>query len=167
MTKDELEHKYLVEDRSIIDIAKEYRCSGDAIWKRLKMYGIPRRSLSSLRKRIWIKHPELRERMAERVKSLWSNPEYRELMINKKKQLWANPEFKARMIDARRRYWKNISPEKKSEHIKAQRRSCCGLSPTMPEVYLEKLLNIASPNEWAYVGDGRVIFDGKNPELIS
>jgi G:T-mismatch repair DNA endonuclease (very short patch repair protein) len=81
------------------------------------------------------------------VKDLWENPEQREQLIEMQRNLWADPEYKDRQVKAMR------------EGAKAR--------PTKPEVSAINILDGLYPNEWKYVGDGAIIIEGRNPDIIN
>lgn len=43
----------------------------------------------------------------------------------------------------------------------------CNIKPNKPECQLELLLNILSPNEWKFVGDGQLIIGNKCPDFAN
>lgn len=39
--------------------------------------------------------------------------------------------------------------------------------PNKPEAVILNMLDIVAPNQWAFVGDGRLIISGKNPDFAN
>lgn len=71
-------------------------------------------------------------------------------------------EHRRKIGEANRRRW--LRPgfaEKVLEKIRQHTR------PTEPEKHLDLLLSLYFPNEWSYVGDGKVIIERKNPDFIN
>lgn len=61
-------------------------------------------------------------------------------------------------------YWASLTEEERATRIRLSR---VNAKPNKPEVYLLSLLQFAFPNEWAYVGDGSLIINGKNPDFAN
>lgn len=64
------------------------------------------------------------------------------------------------------RYWASISPELKSEFIRRSRAKT-SKKKTNPEAILESMLDSNFPNEWKYVGDGKLIINGLIPDFAN
>ena len=87
------------------------------------------------------------DRFSGIVKGLWENPEYREQMVEMQRNLWADSAYKDKQAKAMR------------EGAKAR--------PTKPEASTIDILNSLYPNEWKYVGDGSIVIEGRNPDIIN
>lgn len=68
----------------------------------------------------------------------------------------------ANMTRARREMWKNPSDKFIKRYVEAHT-----LSPNKKENLLRQILDEHFPNEWKFVGDGQVWFDGRNPDFIN
>jgi len=66
-------------------------------------------------------------------------------------------------ISEKVRAWLN-SPEGKNHPAYARG---CKSYPNKPETHLSSLLNTYFPNEWKYVGDGKIVIEGRNPDFIN
>lgn len=110
--------------------------------------------------------PTIKEK--HRVNSLkcWVNDEERRRKRSADvKAMWQDPIKRERMIKQRKEFWRSNSPEFKT----MRRRMIEGLikSPNKPETIVFNLLNSLFPSEWEFVGDGKVIIDGLNPDFIN
>ena len=72
------------------------------------------------------------------------------------RRLWENPIYREKMSEAHKHYTKE-----QIRNIMLRR------IPNKQEIYLNDLLQENFPNEWKYVGDGKVVIDGKNPDFIN
>lgn len=71
-------------------------------------------------------------------------------------------EHRRKIGEANRRRWRRPGF---AEQVLRKIRSAT--KPTQPEKYLRELLNDYFPNQWQYVGDGKVIIERKNPDFIN
>lgn len=123
--------------------------------------------LSARNKRLW-KNSEYRMKMkkmlSEKNKQLWKNPEYRMKMISVSKKNWEKLEYRNRMSKVVKNNWQ--TPEIRDYMVK---KIMLGnlIKPNKPELQLQSLLNNLYPNDWQYVGDGKVILEGFCPDFIN
>jgi G:T-mismatch repair DNA endonuclease (very short patch repair protein) len=75
-----------------------------------------------------------------------------------------NPEACERLKEVRKKQWQ--SEEFRNKTVRASRLGSM-VRPTKPEQYLIDVLNEHYPNEWKYVGDGELIINGKNPDIMN
>lgn len=64
------------------------------------------------------------------------------------------------------RNWQNMSAEEKNERIR-QWIVAANRRPNKFETRIHELLEAMFPGEWAYVGDGSLLIDGLNPDLVN
>lgn len=93
-------------------------------------------------------------------------PETRARMCIIQKKLHKSPEFIAKLSAGLKKSWQEKSQERKDRCVKAVRLANYAC-PNKTETYLANLLNSTFPKEWKYVGNGKVIIDGKNPDFIN
>jgi hypothetical protein len=72
------------------------------------------------------------------------------------------PEWRRKIGEANRRRW--VRPGF-AERILSRLRSQA--KPTKAELLLQDILNTNFPNEWKYVGDGKVLIEKRNPDFIN
>jgi len=77
----------------------------------------------------------------------WMNKDYRDRTIKGLKKNWLNPIYKENWL-RKTLFSLNIKPNK-------------------PETFLMKLLAETCPNEWTFVGDGKLFIGGKNPDFAN
>ena len=120
--------------------------------------------------------PENRKKQVEAITKYWNDPTYSE--ERKKKvgdrgrihlnAMWSDPVDKEERIRKhgimQKGLWAN--PEYKDKQSKVMRIGC-EARPTKPEIVVIDILNKLYPNEWKYVGDGEIIIEGKNPDIIN
>lgn len=95
----------------------------------------------------------------------------------KSKEQWADPIVRKRYLDGFRsegairkhsisskKLW--ADPEYKDKAVKACREGA-KVRPTKPELSAINILDRLYPNEWKYVGDGAIIIEGRNPDIIN
>lgn len=82
--------------------------------------------------------------------------ETKRVISNKVKELWENPQYREHMSKAHQNYSKETL-----------RRILTCRRPNKQELILNCILKTNFPKEWKYVGDGRIIIEGKNPDFIN
>jgi len=172
ITKKFLIKKYSKNIKSAIQIAKEIGCSLTLIYDRLKKYNIPRRTISeALKGKIGKKHPKYKHGLyckdrinyckdcgkvigndAKRCSSCgsikrWQKKQYRDKIQKEMFKKWQDKNYREKQI-------KSILKGSK-------------LKPNKPEKQLNKLLQQLLPKEYKFVGDGKVILGGFNPDFIN
>lgn len=116
--------------------------------------------------------PEVSKKKSEYARQYWDDPEWGEHRREKNgqrlgkisKRLWENPEYRQMHIDKSKEMY--ATPEGKDKQVKAMRQGA-QIKPTKPEMQVEKILHDLFPNQWKYVGDGEIIFGGKNPDFVN
>ncbi|KKK89931.1 hypothetical protein LCGC14_2728160 [marine sediment metagenome] len=73
-------------------------------------------------------------------------------------------ETRLKMSRTGKRLWRLSSHRDK---LVSTSRKAMSIHPNKPESIVLELLNIIAPNEWAFVGDGQVIIEGKIPDFIN
>lgn len=120
---------------------------------------------------------EFRNKISKVMKKKWQNPaflfnskKHKEKLSLQKKKEWANPhstynskEWKINRIKGSKKMWQDTQYREKT--IKAQREGM-QLSPNKPE---KAMMQIIKENKFPfnYVGDGKVILGGFNPDFLS
>lgn len=152
-----------------------------------------RRKTSEANKVRWAKDDVAREKQAKLLKGIVNSPEnrkkQREAVIKywndpvhsgerKKKvgdrgrtnfnAMWSDPINKEERIRKhgvlQKNLWSNLEYKDKQSKVM---RIGCEARPTKPEIVVIDILNKLYPNEWKYVGDGEIIIEGKNPDIIN
>lgn len=75
-----------------------------------------------------------------------------------------NEETKARMSKSHKSKWQDA--EYRDSEIRRLRLACC-VHPNKPEATILELLNAKYPEEWKFVGDGSLIIEGLNPDIVN
>lgn len=173
--KDELYHLYWVEGLNQSQIAKKFGVTQKIVRRRFIEYNIPVKEF----KRV------MRETITEKRRR-----ELSEIM----KQRWKNPEYREKMINATRKSLKKYKGIHRSPHTEFKRghktddsirekirRTVLRNYQEDPEL-LKRVLSCQKPNKaektlitlfrkcgfpFRYVGDGRVVIDGKCPDFIA
>lgn len=144
----ELRELYVNQDMTICEVAKELRCSYGTIRRHLIKNDIPIRDVSTAMKLLFEKNRvELSRVRSVRSKKYWANPEHRARVSSTLKTLWQDSEFRSWAI------YRGLRTR--------------SIKPTKPERELRDIINIACPNEYMYVGDGRFIIDGLSPDFVN
>jgi len=60
--------------------------------------------------------------------------------------------------------WASLTVEERNDRFRATRQTA---RPNKPESYVLSLLEFAFPGEWAYVGDGKLMINGFNPDFAN
>jgi len=165
--------KYLKQRMSLRQIAASCHCASGTIRLRLKQAGI------ELRGKDWV------STKARRAQSLglaeWhkqhdisgeKNPywgrHHSEETKQKLRKVRASQVFSPEMIKKRgkslKRAWDSYTPEERNKRVRLSRANC---KPNKPELLLLNLLESVFPNEWAYVGDGKLMIEGMNPDFTN
>lgn len=150
---------YLEQNMSARSIGRLFDCRHEVIIRRLTEYGISVRSQAEA-----LKTPSVRKRFLE----VQNDPMRKIKQSNRLKQSWKNPEERANMSQrlsvSLQKWWRQLSCEQKDIMVKSMHQ---GLHrrPTKPEIVVRELLDNVFPNEWEYVGDGKLIIGGKNPDF--
>ena len=71
-----------------------------------------------------------------------------------------------RMAQTKRENWKNLSPDEKSAFIRKWRKAT-SKTPNKTEQLLDSILQTNFPGEWEYVGDGKLVINGKIPDFAN
>lgn len=123
-----------------------------------------------------VKTPYVRQKQSEAIRKFWDDPEHgeeRKVKTGKRfskqvKALWDDPVYKEEKVRKhgalQKRLWSN--PEYRDKQSKIMRIGC-EARPTKPEIVVIDILNKLYPSEWKYVGDGEIIIEGKNPDIIN
>jgi len=140
-------------------------------WSKDKEYAdkISNTTSKTMKKR-WAENEEwvsmMKEKSRETLRKIsnecWKDPSYVEMQREKGREafnkLWEDPKFREKMIKVNQDNLKN--PE-----IRKRMLSCdC---PNKSEKYLRDLLDEMYPNEWMFVGDGKIKIDNKYPDFIN
>jgi hypothetical protein len=166
---EELYQLYVVNDMTAVDIAKTYGMHHTTLLRRLREVGIPIRDNTIIhggknnsvdtRKKIseankgnkkWLgRHHTIDTRSKIRAYRLGKSlpQSTRDSMSITHKRQYNNPEFKNKMIMALR--------------------TNCNIHPNKPEAIVLNMFNEVAPKEWAFVGDGQFIIEGRNPDLMN
>jgi len=110
--------------------------------------------------------PERSEKISRKIKERWADPEKRKKIANAITIANSKPkseETKSKLREANKKLWAN--PEFR---IKTVSRILNGLmmSPTKPEIAVQKILEQIVPNKYKYVGDGTVVIGKYCPDFI-
>lgn len=179
--KEKLRELYVLRKLSMVEIAKRLKCDNKTVAYWMDKFGIPRRSLSeALRGRKVTE--ESRRKMRLAAKKRWERPEEREkasrahsgvrlseehkqkisksLIGNKRRKgIPHTEEVRKKISESSKRNWKNpVYARKVVSALQAQ--------PNNSEMVL---INIIDENRFPfrYVGDGKIVIDGKVPDFIS
>lgn len=118
-----------------------------------------------------MKNIEVRKKVSNTIKNLWKNKEYREKIriynnnpSNKYKRSirMINACKNKELIEKRQKIAKDLWKNKEYRE-----KVFLNIKPNKKEIFLLKLLNYAFPNEWKYVGNGKVWINGKCPDFIN
>lgn len=173
LTKDFLYKEYIINRKTLNQIAHEIGCSLYTIWYNLKKNNIPIRTQSEAMKGKYIgkqgcnykngKHSQdfinhcldcekeisclaKRCRQHAGVKR-WQNKERKTKLQKRMKLQWQDKEFREKAIKAT---------------FKAN-----NITPNKPEILLIKLLNKILPNQYTFVGSGDLIINGFVPDFVN
>ncbi|MFA5759442.1 MAG: hypothetical protein WC942_08835 [Clostridia bacterium] len=109
-------------------------------------------------------HLDIRETISKNAKERWKDCMFKERMSRKAKELWRDPiKIEKSSKEMKERYKDTVYKEKM---IKASFEGL-KLKPNKPEQLLIKLLDKLLPKEYKYVGDGKVLIEGKCPDFIN
>ena len=157
LTKSFLKKEYLKNKKSTTEIAKEINCSKGTALYRLKKSNIRRRNRYECRKGKfmgknsprWNKHhtKEARRKISQGNKNKIVSKMTRIKMGIASKKRWRNKLYREKTL---------------LKIFRAQK-----LKPNKPEKALKKLLNRLLPNEYKYVGNGKIVIDRFNPDFIN
>jgi len=75
-----------------------------------------------------------------------------------------NEETRVRMSKSHKSKWQDA--EYRDSEIRRLRLACCA-HPNKPEATILELLNAKYPEEWKFVGDGSLIIEGLNPDIVN
>mgnify|MGYP001768612299 CR=1 FL=1 len=100
--------------------------------------------------------PIYKEEYSKKMKAVWSDPDRKEkIMISRR-----NPKSLERMSTSKIKNWQD------PEYIRTQMKAR-SVKQNKVEKLLENILNKLYPNEYKFVGDGKVIIAGKCPDFIN
>jgi hypothetical protein len=116
----------------------------------------------------------IREKISEMLKRLWQDPEYREKTVRQMKKakqkhkskmllVLSSEEFRAKVSEIVKKLWQN--PEYRERNVRS-RVAKSELKPNGLEKAVCELLQSYFPEEWRYVGDGKVFIAGFVPDFI-
>ena len=162
LTKKFLYKEYVVKKKSTTQIAKEVEYDRTVVWDYVKKNGIKTRSTSEHLK--GKKNPEHSKRMKAKMKGKhsWNYKGGKPKCVDCGKEIWYG--FKRCKHCAGVYKWKD--KEHRENQLKAIFKGM-QLSPNQPEKLLIKLLKKLLPKEYKFVGDGKLIVDGFNPDFIN
>lgn len=196
VSKTELEDLYVTKELSTKEVSKIYNCNTGTVWYWLNKYGIPTRSskvastVGAYRsgrklpipvdeiirlyteekvslKRIGKMFSCCKQVISDRLAEAGVPRRTREVALTDygRRILWS-PETVAKRTRAEFAYWSSITPERRSERLKLVAVGANRM-PNIPEITLLGILSEYFPDEWRYVGNGSVMFDGLNPDFIN
>lgn len=168
---------------SAVQIADQLNISTPTVYYWLRKYGMHVRTHSEIAR---VKNPsdgvKARKKMSEKAKKRWLDPEYRENIINKLSGRNLTEEHKLKISESliENQYRKGIphTPEDKEKMSRASKRNWKKLSyvrkvmdglqykPNKSELLVKKLID-DNGLPFDYVGDGKMVIDGKCPDFIS
>jgi very-short-patch-repair endonuclease len=105
------------------------------------------------------KSSELREKNSQITKMLWQDPEFREKVLSKVKSL----EHRKKVSERVKMLWRNSEYREKVVRSWLEK---AGSRPNGLEKAVCELLQSYFPEEWRYVGDGKVFIAGFVPDFI-
>jgi G:T-mismatch repair DNA endonuclease (very short patch repair protein) len=106
------------------------------------------------------KHMQKRDMHVNNSKMWWANDANRKMMLDK----FHSVETLQKHSIKSKKVWSNI--EYKNKVVRACRKANA-IRPTKPEQITLELLEQLYPNEWKYVGNGDIVIEGKNPDIIN
>jgi len=107
---------------------------------------------------------EERRKRSTAAKANWKKKGYREKVISRATQALNRPEVKKKRSKALKKWWANpVNKKKQLEAIFKGR----DINPNNVEQKLMSLLDFLYPEEWKFVGDGKVWINGKCPDFIN
>jgi hypothetical protein len=117
-------------------------------------------------------NPDVCKKKSEYARAYWDDAEYGESRRAKQgerfssliKDKWATPEYRGIRSKQSKEFF--MDSERKDKQVKAMRQGA-KVRPTKPEMQIESILHGLFPSEWKYVGDGEIIFGGKNPDFVN
>ena len=137
-----------------------------------------RQKLRNWAKRRWKQDLLWRKQLLEYGRLQWKNPNRRKEQTARLIEWWKDPSYRSRILpnlltsDFFRTQWKDPEYRKKMTRI-LREQSLKGKwkgilrKPNKAEQKLAALVQTVCPNEYRYVGDGKVIIDGKCPDFIN
>lgn len=130
----------------------------------LKYYQDPnsRAKTGAAKRKFFQNNPEAKQKHTERINS----PEARAKSVEAMKKTCSTLKYRAKQSAIQKKLWTNYTVEKQNNQIQAARRAS-NQRPNKVEIQLMDLLDVISPNEWKYVGNGEVIIGGLNPDFIN
>jgi G:T-mismatch repair DNA endonuclease (very short patch repair protein) len=137
-----------------------------------KLSSLIRFSSPDSRKQLSIAHigikPTLhtKQKMSNAQTKRFSIPSERKRQSKRLKQAYKSPVLRQMAKERMCKVLKVIPQEKRDIWIKHVMLAN-NIKPNKPELFLIQLLNTTSPNEWKYVGDGKVIICGRSPDFIN
>jgi len=146
ITKQYLIKEYIENRKSSMKIAKIFNCSDVTIRQYLKKYSIKIRTKSeALKGHIISKN--IKDRISKSLEGYKHSLETKRKFKRNMLKRWQNKEYKNRVI---KKWMKSLR-----------------IKPNKPEKLLDKFLQKILPNEYKYVGNGKVILGGLNPDFIN
>ena len=94
----------------------------------------------------------------------WKNSQFKAKRVAKIKEINKRPEIIAKRSRTMKMLWQN---KKYREKVIRNTLNAQKISPNKPEKCLIKLLNKLLPNEYKFVGNGKIILDGFCPDFIN
>jgi len=166
-----LKQKYIDELKSITKIADEFNCNYVTIYNRLLKFKIPLRSKRE--SHLGKKRPEHSKLMTGKGNPLFGKKRSKKVRENisktRKRRIKEgkiisrkgikNPEWGKKL----KKDWQNS--EFRQKRLESAFKKMC-LKPNKIEQVLNKILNYLLPKQYKYVGDGKIVLDGFNPDFI-
>lgn len=106
--------------------------------------------------------PEVQAKMSASQKGKKRTPE----QIERNRQVHLGQKVSKETRQKMRDYWASLSVEKRNELIHKMW-SAAMRKPNRKEKYLSSLLQEIFPNEWKYVGNGKLVINGKIPDFVN
>lgn len=110
------------------------------------------------------KNPKWQILMSEIGRKRWESFSYQQRQSEAHRERWKDPQYRGAQLKASRKKWRN--PRFRERQIRAILEGLSKGSPNKKEL---KLLNFLQEYglPYRFVGDGSVLFDGRNPDFIN
>jgi hypothetical protein len=116
-------------------------------------------------KKLWL-DPDYARNQSESQKALWLDPVNGKRRRENIQALWADPDYAQGRGEILKSVWANYTEEEKSARVRVWAESQ-QIHPNKPESIILSILEQLYPNEYRFVGDGKVVIAGKIPDFIN
>ena len=109
------------------------------------------------------KDPAEHEKTSQRNYKRYEDLKAHEVTSKANTVRWSSRERRSQQAEAMVKVWKD---DEYKDRVMAKTMKSAQISPNLSETIVGNMLNEFFPNQWEYVGDGKLIIGGKNPDYV-